>query len=74
MEVKDLIEDDLTEYEKILLELDIKRKKYKILTKYLDSDECKAIIEQYKVIWNDILEEIMVELDKRRKWERWAWK
>ena len=70
MEVKDLINDDLTEEEKVQLELDIKAKKYKILTKYLDSKECKALIKKYVKKWDKLLKEIVVELDKRRKWER----
>lgn len=70
MEVKELLEDQLTEEEKTLLEIDTKRKKYKLLTKYLDSKECKALIKKYVAKWNKILKEIVAELDKRRNGER----
>jgi len=70
MEVKDLIKDELTDEEKTLLELDIKAKKYKLLTIYLSSKECEALIEKYVAKWDKILEEIVAELDKRRKGTR----
>tara|TARA_R110000850_G_scaffold162463_1_gene287388 strand:+ start:2969 stop:3121 length:153 start_codon:yes stop_codon:yes gene_type:complete len=47
MDVKDIIVDELSQKEKDLLELDIKNKKYKLLTKYLDSKECKTLILKY---------------------------
>ena len=68
MEVKDIIVDELSQKEKDLLELDIKNKKYKLLTKYLDSKECKTLILKYLSIWGDLLKEIELEIDKRRKW------
>lgn len=64
--VADLIADELTDEEKVLLELDIKKKKYKLLTKYLDSKECKALIKKYVKKWDKILKEIEAEIDKRR--------
>jgi len=67
MEVKDIIKDELTEEEKTLLELDIKKKKYKLLTAYLESKECKALTKKYVKIWDNLLKDIEDELDKRRK-------
>lgn len=66
MEVKDLLKDELTDDEKTLLEIDIKAKKYKLLTAYLDTKECKALIKKYEKIWDKLLKEIETELDKRR--------
>jgi len=59
--------NDLTEEEKELLELDIKKKKYKLLIRYLESKECKALIKKYEGKWEKILKEIVKELNNRRK-------
>jgi hypothetical protein len=45
--VADLIKDELTDEEKTLLEIDTKKKKYKLLTTYLGSKECEALIKKY---------------------------
>lgn len=69
MEVKDLIKDNLTEEEKTLLEIDTKKKKYKILVRYLETKECKDLIKKYVAKWEVLLKKIEEEVDKRRKWE-----
>jgi hypothetical protein len=43
------LQNDLTEEEKTLLEIDTRKKKYKLLTKYLESKECESLIAKYIV-------------------------
>ena len=64
------LQNDLTEEEKTLLEIDTRKKKYKLLTNYLESKECESLIAKYIVKWEEILKLIELELDKRRKWDR----
>lgn len=68
--VEQLLQDDLTDKEKELLELDTKKKKYKLLINYLGSKECKALIKKYVKKSDKIFKEILAELDKRRAGER----
>lgn len=70
MEVKDLLEDKLTDKEKELLEIDTRKKNYKLLMKYLGSKACKELVDKYVTKGDSILKEIELELDKRRNWER----
>ena len=60
------IKDDLTEEEKELLEIDTRRKKYKILSHYLLSDEYKKLVEEYKEKAERMLLKIEQEIENRR--------
>lgn len=65
--MKENIIEDLTDKEKELLESDIRKNKFKILTKFLKSDKYKDLIKMYITKWKLLLEEIYLEIDKRRK-------
>lgn len=69
MEVKDLLNEqieELTDKQKELLEIDLRRKKYKILKKYLFTPEYKDLVKKFETKANDILVKIEKELDNRR--------
>jgi len=65
--VNDLIQEDLTEEQKKLLEIDEKKKKHKLLKDYLKTEDYKKLIEYFKNKSELKLEEIKKELDNRRK-------
>lgn len=66
MEVKDIIWNELTDEEKALAELDDRKKKYKILKKYLLSEEYADLVSKFEAKADDILKQIERELDNRR--------
>jgi hypothetical protein len=58
--------EELTEEEKVQLEIDTRKKNYKLLTKYLNSKECDALVKKYEAIGESLLKQIEEELQKRR--------
>lgn len=69
MKVKDLLNEqieELTDEQKELLEIDIRRKKYKILKNYLLTSEYEDLVNKFEIKANDLLEKIEKELDNRR--------
>lgn len=67
MEVKDLLEDKLSEEEQKALELEIRKEKYKKTQRYLLTDEFQKLCEKLEAKWETLFEKIKEEIEKRKE-------
>lgn len=69
MEIKDLVNVELSEEEKVELELQEKKDKYNKTQKYINTEEFKKLCKDFKDKWDLLLEDIKQELISRKKVE-----
>lgn len=69
MEVKDLIQDPLTEQEQKEKDLLERKEKYKATQRYLLSPAFRKLIEEFTIEWEEIFTKIKTELKTRKKTE-----